>query len=70
MFSLSSSPLLLPDFLHSPLHRGKPQKMELENATSEFRCKLVVGETFYLDQASFVESLVANHRPHLVFKEQ
>lgn len=44
--------------------------MELENATSEFHWKLAVGETFYLDQASFVENLVANHRPHLVFKEQ
>lgn len=37
---------------------------------SEFHWKFVVGETFYLDRARFVESLVANHRPHLVFKEQ
>lgn len=70
MFSLSSPPLLLPDFLHSPLHKGRLQKMELENAMSEFHWKFAVGETFCLDQASFVESLVANHRPYLVFKEQ
>lgn len=44
--------------------------MGVENAMSEFHWKLVVGETFCLDRASFLESLVANHWPHQVFSGQ
>lgn len=69
----SCAPHLLFSFL--PSHRirntnSKGMAMGVENAMSGFHWKLVVGEIFCLDRASFVESLVANHWPHQVFSGQ
>lgn len=66
-----SPSLLLSAFPQSPQHKlRKKWQWLVENAMSEFHWKLVVEEIFCLDRASFVESLVANHWPHQVFRGQ